>query len=140
MTAPRGILICVACAVVQGFVIILVTLFSIQDVQELIDSEMPLSTFFLRATNSPQLTVFFLVILLVAQLGSLCNSMLATGHFAFALARDGCLPYSKYFSKLSEKNHIPQRALMAQLGISILVILPVSFNIKNAHSHLLTYF
>lgn len=103
-------------------------MFSIQDVQELIDSDMAVSTFFLRATNSPRLTAFFLIILLLAQLGSLCNSMLATGHFAFALARDGCLPYSKYFAKLSEKDHVPQRALIAQLIISILVILPVSFS------------
>ncbi|KAG2199321.1 hypothetical protein INT47_012955 [Mucor saturninus] len=134
VAAPRGIIICVAFAVLQGFVIILVTLFSIQDVQELMTSDMPLSTFFVRATNSPQLTAFFLVILLVAQLGSLCNSMLAAGHFAFALARDGCLPYSKYFSKLSEKEHVPQRALIAQLVISILVILPTFGSIIYWHA------
>ncbi|GAA5813672.1 hypothetical protein MFLAVUS_007158 [Mucor flavus] len=124
VTAPRGIIICVAGAIIQGFAIILVTLFSIQDVNEIIESEMPLSTFFLRATNSPQLTAFFLVILLLAQFGSLCNSMLATGHFAFALARDGCLPFSSYFSKLSENNNVPRRALFAQLVVSILVIMP----------------
>ncbi|CAO3626288.1 unnamed protein product [Mucor hiemalis] len=124
VTAPRGILICIGGAVVQGFIIILVTLFSIQDVNELIESEMPLSTFLMRATSSPQLTAFFLVILLVAQFGSLCNSVLATGHFAFALARDKCLPFSNYLALLSGDNHIPRVALVTQLAISILVIMP----------------
>lgn len=86
---------------------------------------MPLSTFFVRATNSPALSAFFLVILLMAQFGSLCNSILATGHFGFALARDGCLPFSKKFATLSE-NRIPSAALIAQLIISIILIMPVS--------------
>jgi amino acid transporter len=86
---------------------------------------MPLSTFFVRATNSPGLSAFFLVILLLAQFGSLCNSVLATGHFAFALARDGCLPFSNKFATLSE-NRTPTTALIAQLVISIIIIMPVS--------------
>ncbi|CAO3626112.1 unnamed protein product [Mucor hiemalis] len=85
---------------------------------------MPLSTFLMRATSSPQLTAFFLVILLVAQFGSLCNSVLATGHFAFALARDKCLPFSNYLALLSGDNHTPRVALVTQLAISILVIMP----------------
>lgn len=86
---------------------------------------MPLSTFLTRATNSPQLTAFFLVILLVAQFGSLCNSVLATGHFIFALARDKCLPFSNYLALLSGSNNIPKVALVTQLIISIAVIMPV---------------
>ncbi|KAI8085654.1 amino acid/polyamine transporter I [Thamnidium elegans] len=124
VTAPRGIIICITGVIVQGLVIILITLFSIQDINELIESKMPISTFFLRATSSPQLTAFFLFILLLAQFGSLCNTLLATSHLVFALAREGCLPFSSYFSKLSEKNRVPERALLAQLAISILLIMP----------------
>ncbi|KAI9359504.1 amino acid/polyamine transporter I [Pilaira anomala] len=125
VTAPRGVLICVAGAVSQGFIIILVTLFSIQDATELMESEAPLSLFFLRATNSPPWTACFFFILLIAQLGSLCNSTLATCHFVFAFARDGCLPYSNYFSTLSEKNSVPKRILFVQLILNILVIMPI---------------
>ncbi|GAA5813685.1 hypothetical protein MFLAVUS_007171 [Mucor flavus] len=124
VTAPRGIIICVTGAILQGLIIILITLFSIQDINEIIESKMPLSTFFLRATNSPRLTAFFLVILLLAQFGCLCNTILAISHFTFAFARDGCLPFSSYFSKLSENNKVPERALLAQLIIGILVIMP----------------
>ncbi|GAA5813684.1 hypothetical protein MFLAVUS_007170 [Mucor flavus] len=124
VTAPRGIIICVTGVILQGLVIILITLFSIQDIDELIASKTPISTFFLRATNSPRLTAFFLIMLLFAQFGSLCNTILATSHFTFAFARDGCLPFSSYFSKLSEKTRAPERALIAQLIISILIIMP----------------
>lgn len=126
MTAPRGILICVGSAIFQTLAIILVTLFSIQDVNELMEADVPLTVFFLRATNSPKITAFFIVILLVAQFGSLCNCILASAHFIHALARDKCLPFSEHLSKLSGKNRIPLVAMTTQLIIFVLVIMPVS--------------
>lgn len=84
-----------------------------------------MATFFLRATNSPALTAFFLVILLVAQIGSLCNSVLATAHFAWSMSRDGCLPFSKFLYKLRGEDHIAANSLLAQMVICILIILPV---------------
>ncbi|ORE20771.1 hypothetical protein BCV71DRAFT_175121 [Rhizopus microsporus] len=123
-TAPRGIIICVLSAIFQGFVLIISTLFSIQDVDELLTSEAPVATFFLRATSNPSVTAFFLVILLVAQIGSLCNSILAAAHIAWAMARDGCLPFSKFLYKLSGDNHIAANCLIVQLVICILIILP----------------
>ncbi|KAI8645218.1 amino acid/polyamine transporter I [Parasitella parasitica] len=123
-TAPRGIVICVVGAVLQGFGLIISTLFSIQDIDELLASDMPVATFFLRATNSPAVTAFFLVILLVAQIGSLCNSILAAGNFMWSLSRDGVLPYSKFLYKISGDRSIPINCLLVQLVICILVILP----------------
>ncbi|RCH87084.1 hypothetical protein CU098_007147 [Rhizopus stolonifer] len=122
VTAPRGILICIASAIFQGFMLILSTLFSIQDMEELVGSSSPLVTFFLRATNS-SLTAFFLIILLVTQFASLCNSILATSHIFWAMARDGCLPFSKYLYKLGS-NDIPTRCLFLQLVISIIIMMP----------------
>ncbi|KAG0763628.1 hypothetical protein G6F16_003773 [Rhizopus arrhizus] len=72
VTAPRGILICVISAIIQGFMLIISMLFSIQDLDELVNSESPLVTFILRATNV-SITAFFLVILLVTQFASLSN-------------------------------------------------------------------
>jgi amino acid transporter len=127
-TAPRGIIICIISAIVQGFVLIIAVLFSIQDVEALQESSMPIATFFEAATNA-KVATFFLVILLIVQLGSLCNSILATAHVVWAMARDGCLPFSSFLYKLSDKNHIPYNALMVQMVVSIVVIMPVSLNI-----------
>ncbi|KAK4514235.1 uncharacterized protein ATC70_001824 [Mucor velutinosus] len=123
VTAPRGIIICILSAVVQGFALILITLFSIQDVEAIIESSMPIATFFTQTTND-KLCVFFLVIMLVAQLSSLCNSMLATVHIFWALSRDGCFPYSKVWYKLNPKTNVPTNALILQLAISIILIMP----------------
>lgn len=124
VTAPRGIIICVIGAIVQGFALILSTLFSIQNVDELLESDMPVATFFLQATKSPAVTAFFLVILLMAQIGSLCNSVLAVAHFTWSMSRDNCLPFSKFLYKLHGENHIAANSLFAQMVISILIILP----------------
>lgn len=85
---------------------------------------MPVATFFLRATNSPAVTAFFLVILLVAQIGSLCNSILAAGNFMWSLSRDGVLPCSKFLYKISDDRSTPSRCLLVQLVLCIVVILP----------------
>ncbi|RCI05540.1 hypothetical protein CU098_013557 [Rhizopus stolonifer] len=123
-TAPRGIIICVISAFVQGLVLIVSTLFSIQDVDELLASDMPIATFFLHATNNPSVTAFFLFILFVAQMGSLCNSILAAATFAWSLARDGILPCSRFLYKISGDRNIPVNCLIVQLVICVLVILP----------------
>lgn len=122
VTAPRGILICVISAIIQGFMLIISMLFSIQDFDELVNSESPLVTFILRATNV-SITAFFLVILLVTQFASLCNSILATSHIFWAMARDGCLPFSSYLYKLNNSS-IPVRCLFLQLIISIVIMMP----------------
>lgn len=101
-------------------------MFSIQDVNELLDSSMPVATFFLRATNSPAITAFFLVILLVTQIGSLCNSVLAAAHFAWSMSRDGCLPFSGFLYKLRGDNHIAANSFFFIMVICIIIILPVS--------------
>lgn len=89
---------------------------------------MPVATFFTQTTND-KLCVFFLVILLVAQFASLCNSMLATIHIFWALSRDGCFPYSKVWYKLHPKTNVPTNALLLQLVISIILIMPVIIKI-----------
>jgi amino acid transporter len=105
--------------------LILSTLFSIQDIEELVGSEMPVAIFFLRATNRG-FTCFFLVILLLAQLTSMCNSLVASAQLMWSMSRDGCIPYSKFLYKLSGKDRIPMRCMMVQMFICIIVILPVS--------------
>jgi amino acid transporter len=86
---------------------------------------MPVAIFFLRATNRG-FTAFFLVVLLLAQLTSMCNSLVAAASLMWSMSRDGCLPFSGFLYKLSGKERIPVRCMLVQLGICIIVILPVS--------------
>jgi amino acid transporter len=126
IAAPRGIIVSIIGAWIQGLVLILAVLFSIQDVDAIMSATVPIAQLFQSTTNNPSLAIFFLVILLGAQLGSLFNSILACGHLIWAMARDGCLPYSSFFYKLSGNSHTPVRAIMLQLVICIIIIMPVS--------------
>ncbi|CAO3673113.1 unnamed protein product [Umbelopsis vinacea] len=124
IAAPRGIIVSIIGAWIQGLVLILAVLFSIQDVDAIMSATVPIAQLFQSTTNNPSLAIFFLVILLGAQLGSLFNSILACGHLIWAMARDGCLPYSSFFYKLSGNSHTPVRAIMLQLVICIIIIMP----------------
>ena len=126
IAAPRGIIVSIMGAWIQGIVLILAVLFSIQDVNDIMSSTVPIAELFLTTTGNSGLSIFFLLILLGAQLGSLFNSILACGHLMWAMARDGCLPYSSFFYKLSGSSHTPVRAIVLQLVICIVIIMPVS--------------
>ncbi|KAI7848423.1 amino acid/polyamine transporter I [Circinella umbellata] len=124
VTGPRGIIIAVVFAIAQGIVLCVATLFSIQDTTELQESSFPLATLFIRATNT-KLAVFFLVILTVAQFGSLCNSLLANAQLIWSMSRDECLPYHRFWYKLSGKHEAPLRILLLEAVICTIVIMPL---------------
>lgn len=86
---------------------------------------MPVATLFLRSTNQ-SLTAFFLVILMVTQFGSLCNSMLASAQMIWSMARDECIPFAKFWYKLHGDRKIPLRILILQAVICTIVIMPVT--------------
>ena len=86
-TGPRGIIIAVTGAIVQALALCISTLFSIQDLDELLESSFPLGTLFVRATN-PKLAVFFLVIVCVSQFASLCNTLFTVSQLMWSMSRD----------------------------------------------------
>lgn len=127
ISGPRGIIISVTGAMIQGIILCIATLFSIQDVQELRASSMPLATLFLRATNK-SLAAFFLVILAVTQFGSLANTLLATAQMIWSMARDKCIPNHEFWYKLHGKHQAPLRILLLEFVICVIVIMPVRFS------------
>ncbi|KAI8086643.1 amino acid/polyamine transporter I [Halteromyces radiatus] len=122
ITAPRGIIYCVIGSIVQGLILMIPTLFAIQDVDALLGSSTPLATYFQQTTNTP-LSVFLMVILLVAQFGSLANNALAIAQLLWALSRDGVIPFSKFWYRLNRFD-IPHRCLILELLIVVGIILP----------------
>ncbi|KAI7848791.1 amino acid/polyamine transporter I [Circinella umbellata] len=123
-SGPRGIIIALSSAMVQALILCISTLFSIQDVEELQNSSSPVATLFLRATRNEKLSAFLLTILIVSQFGALCNVLLAGAQVMYAMARDYCLPNSKFWYKLNGKQQIPVRLLLLVAAICITVLLP----------------
>lgn len=127
ITAPRGIIYCVIGSIVQGLILMIPTLFAIQDVDALLVSSNPLATFFQQSTSTP-MAVFLMIILLVAQFGALANNALAIAQLLWALSRDGVIPFSKTWYKLNRFD-IPHRCLILELLIVVVIILPVSVTV-----------
>ncbi|KAI8341678.1 amino acid/polyamine transporter I [Chlamydoabsidia padenii] len=122
VTAPRGIIYCVIGSIIQGLMILIPTLFAIQDVGALLTSSTPLATFFQQTTNT-SMSVFLMVILLVVQFGALANNALAIAQLLWALSRDGVIPFSKFWYKLNRFD-IPHRCLVLELLIVVAIIMP----------------
>ncbi|CAO3641524.1 unnamed protein product [Cunninghamella blakesleeana] len=120
---PQGIMLCVLCALFQGFALTICILFSIQDFDGLVEAENPVSEFLMQVTRNKSATVFFLVYMVIAQYGSLANSGVATSRLLWAMARDGCIPFSSFFYKLN--SDIPVRTVLLLMGMMVLAILPV---------------
>ncbi|ORX47250.1 amino acid transporter [Hesseltinella vesiculosa] len=120
---PQGLILCVVLALVQGIALTIAVLFSIQDLDALINSDMPIADFFMQVTNSRQISAFFLSVMVIAQFGSLSNTAVAFTSIAWSMARDGALPYSKYFYKLH--NEVPLRLVALQFVVMVIFILPV---------------
>lgn len=120
-------MIAVGSGIVQALVVSIAVLFSIQDLEELQNSTPAgaIAVLFVRATNNTSLTAFFLVILLVTQFGSFCNSFLAVAQLIWSMARDGCIPNHRYWYKLHGKHEAPLRILILVTIICIVVIMPV---------------
>lgn len=116
-------MLCVLCALLQGFALTICILFSIQDFDALVNAESSVSEFLMQVTRNKHATVFFLVYMVIAQYGSLANSGVATSRLLWAMARDGCIPFSSFFYKLNKD--IPVRTVLLLMGIMVLAILPV---------------
>ncbi|CDH54533.1 apc amino acid permease [Lichtheimia corymbifera JMRC:FSU:9682] len=122
---PKGILISVTGAIAQSLILCVATLFSIQDVEDLMNSSFPVATLFVRATNT-SVGAFFMVILIVAEFGCLANTIVALGNLMWAMARDGALPNHKFWYKLEGfgDNKVPIRIYTLQVVICIVLIMP----------------
>ncbi|KAI8069870.1 amino acid/polyamine transporter I [Gongronella butleri] len=120
---PKGLMTCVILALIQGIALTVAVLFSIQDLDALINSDMPIADFFMQVTQNKHVSAFFLSVMVIAQFGSLSNTSVAFTRICHAMARDGVLPYSRFFYKLH--NEVPVRLAVMQIVIMTLVILPI---------------
>ncbi|KAF2454066.1 GABA permease [Lineolata rhizophorae] len=112
--APRAIIMSVWIGTVTGFVFLITVCFCIGDIAETANSStgVPLVQIFYDATGSVAgacvLTTLIAVIALVC-----ANSLMTEGsRAAYAFARDHGLPFSKLFSKVEKKSHVPVYAVL----------------------------
>ncbi|KAI8069869.1 amino acid/polyamine transporter I [Gongronella butleri] len=122
-SGPRGLLICIAFGLAQGFLITFAALFTIQDLDALVGADLPIAEYFMQVTRNPSVSAFFMVMMIVAQAGSFANTAVSFTRLLHSMARNNCLPYSDFFRKLDRD--VPVRLAILQIILMIVLILPV---------------
>jgi amino acid transporter len=108
---------------IMGFGYCIMLLYSTGPLQALLATPtgFPFMQIYLNATRSPAgATVMSLILILIATAASAAG-MTSTSRTLWAFARDGAIPFSHYFSKVSEKKEIPVRAVAVTLLLQLLL-------------------
>ena len=109
----------------MGLVYCVVLLFCLGDLDELLATTtgFPFMQLFLNSTKSRAgATILSLMVSLIAVAGAFAG-LISTSRTAWAFARDGGMPYSKYFAHVDSKHQVPVRmcvlltVLQALLGL-----------------------
>ncbi|KAI8068688.1 amino acid/polyamine transporter I [Gongronella butleri] len=125
VTVPRGIVYCIIGLFVQGSMLILPVLFTIQDFDALTAAPFPVAEFLMQVTHgNVGVSVFLLIIAAVLQFGCMCNCTVGCAQLIWAMARDGMFPMSRWYYRLHWPQKVPVNAVLLQCIITIILILP----------------
>ncbi|KAJ5624807.1 hypothetical protein N7510_001116 [Penicillium lagena] len=111
--APRIIWMAVLFGAVTGFIFMVVCLFCIQNVKEVLNADLPFITLMLQTIGLKGATV--LLSLFIWNGVGQGISILTTGsRLTWGFARDGGIPWSRYFSHVDPVWQVPARTLWLQ--------------------------
>ncbi|KAF2769384.1 amino acid transporter [Teratosphaeria nubilosa] len=116
---PKIMVYCVAIGTFTGFVFLTCLLFVAGSVDNVIESSAgPLGAIILNATSSKAGTVCLLIFPLVCMLFATTSIMTTSSRMTYAFARDGGLPFSRFFARVHPRLDVP----LESLGLTILVV------------------
>ncbi|TLS26372.1 hypothetical protein PpBr36_04918 [Pyricularia pennisetigena] len=120
--APLAIAITLTIAFVTGVTYLVALMFSVQDYAALSETNtgMPLAELFRQATGGPGGALGLMLILFVALGPCVVSSQLSTGRVVWAFSRDGALPASPVWARVSGRWGVP---FNAQLLVTAVVAL-----------------
>ncbi|KAF2227821.1 putative GABA permease [Elsinoe ampelina] len=122
ITVPRAIMNALWVNGTMGFLLLVTILFSIPNLEEAASDPSGFSFFGVVRAAWPE-AGFIYMLFIVASLVFLGNISFAasTARLAFALARDGALPFPDFFSKISPRTRVPANAILLSMGFSLIM-------------------
>lgn len=126
MNAPRGILMSVIISAIVGYILIIGFLVAMPNLKDTIGSTNAVLYILNTRLGSTVGTLMFLIII-VAQFFCGTASMTSNSRMIFAFARDGGMPYSEIWYKLS-KRHVPLNALYLSAITAFILAMPALFS------------
>ncbi|KAJ5152998.1 uncharacterized protein N7482_009476 [Penicillium canariense] len=118
---PKIMIICVIIGTVTGTIFLVVLLFVAGNINDIIESSAgPLLAILYNATSSKAGAICLLIFPLVCMLFATTAIMTTSSRMCYAFARDGGLPFSRFFARINPKLQVPLNSLVLNL---ILVII-----------------
>lgn len=112
---------CVGIGLFTGFIFLSVLLFVVKDVDAAISSPAgPVLQIFFDATSNKAGSVCLLMFPLICLLFATTSIMTTSSRMTYAFARDGGLPFSRFFAKVHKRLDVPLNALYLTSGLVII--------------------
>ncbi|CAI7637009.1 unnamed protein product [Penicillium viridicatum] len=118
--APRVIWMAVLFGAVTGFIFMVVCLFCIQNVDRVINADLPFMELLIETVGVKGAAVL-LALFIFNGVGQGISILTTASRLTWGFARDGGIPFSKYFSHVDPVWQVPARALWGQ-GIVICIV------------------
>jgi amino acid transporter len=125
-SVARGMVLAVVVSGIFGFFLLLAITFAIPDVQGTLDAGVDAIPYILTTALNEQWTAFLLFIVMVGQFFCGTSSLQAASRMMFAFSRDGAIPGSRVWRKVS-RNRSPINAVIAIGVLSWLIMVPSLF-------------
>ncbi|MFC4463972.1 amino acid permease [Streptomyces xiangluensis] len=123
VAAARGIVRSIFYSWLVGFVLLAGMLFAIQDYGGTVNSGVPPAQIFLDALG-PAAAKALLLIVIVAQLFCANAGLASASRMVFAFSRDGALPFSATWRRLSSRTKTPVPAVWLAVAVPFALALP----------------
>lgn len=118
--APRAIWLSIVIGAVSGFLFMVVCLFCIQDLDTVINADLPFMQLVQDAIGT-QGGAALLALFIFNGLGQGISIFTTGSRLTWGFARDGGIPFSEYFTKVDPTWNVPARAMVLQGFIIALV-------------------
>ncbi|KAL9598111.1 MAG: hypothetical protein Q9179_004036 [Wetmoreana sp. 5 TL-2023] len=100
------------------FPLLVVMMLSMTDVSRVINATLPYGELFLQVTGSKIVTTILMSWVTLALFSALIGQWITCGRLAWAFARDGGLPYSRFFASVNKRLAFPVRTTILALVFS----------------------
>ncbi|KAG6986464.1 choline transport protein [Physcia stellaris] len=113
---PQALNVTMMIGFVTAFPLFLLMMLSVADVDAVLKSRLPYAELFYQITGSKTITTLMACWVTVALFFSVIGEWVTCGRLTWAFSRDRGLPYSAYFSHVSERFRFPVRATLLTLA------------------------
>ena len=113
---PQAMNLTMTIGLSTAFPLLLVMMLSMADIDAVIHSPLPYAELSHQITASKTITTLITCWVTTVLFSALIGQWVTCGRLAWAFARDGGLPYSSFFSHISERHKFPIRTTILALG------------------------